>query len=107
MSTVTFSVDRKRGSAWPPHQLLEGYFVSEYPDPRDGNLFTKPGHCTNNAFLHLCLLAVAGFGNSSGNISGMKLKKLLNLPEIIGLFPLILLQISSHSCEWTNNCQTH
>lgn len=73
----------------------------------DGILFTNAAYCTNNAFLHLCLLAVAGFGNLSANASGMKLKKLLNLSEMLGLSPLILLQISSRSCEWRNNGQSH
>lgn len=59
-----------------------------------------------SAFLHLCCLLVAGFGNLSANISGTKLKKLLNLLERVDLLPPILLQISYHSYVWPNNCQT-
>lgn len=46
-----------------------------------------------NVFPHLCLIIIAGFGNLTANISQINLKKLLNLPEIVFLFPPILFQI--------------
>lgn len=59
-----------------------------------------------NAFLHLCFLFVPDFVNPSVNISGMKLKKFLNLSEVVGIFHPILFQVSYHSYERLNNCQT-
>lgn len=61
---------------------------------------------TKNAFLHLCLLFVADFVNPSANVSGMKLKKVLNLSEVVGIFHPILFQVNYHSYERLNNCQT-